>query len=44
VIEAGDEAEVLAKNEVGEPVFATPAIADDTLCIRSEQRLFAFSR
>jgi outer membrane protein assembly factor BamB len=38
----GDTLEVLARNELGETVLATPALADDTLYLRTPTRLFAF--
>jgi outer membrane protein assembly factor BamB len=45
VLKAGaDEPEVVAKNpKLGERVAATPAIADDTLYIRTAGHLYAFS-
>jgi len=42
VFGAGDELQVLARNELGEDVHATPAIADDTLYVRSAEHLWAF--
>lgn len=42
VVKAGDALEVLARNELGEPVFASPAIVDDTLYVRSSAHLWAF--
>ncbi len=42
VIEAGRKLNVLAQNELGERIMATPAIADGTLYIRTEQGLYAF--
>jgi outer membrane protein assembly factor BamB len=44
VLKAGaDKADVVAQNEpLGERVAATPAIADDTIYIRSEKHLYAF--
>jgi hypothetical protein len=45
VIKAGGkEPEVVAQNAaLGERVSATPAIADDTLYLRTEGHLYAFS-
>lgn len=40
VIGAGDEFELLATNEIGEPMMATPAIAGGRLIIRGEKHLF----
>jgi outer membrane protein assembly factor BamB len=42
VIKAGDSLEVLAHNKLGEPIMASPAIADQTLYIRSAKTLWAF--
>jgi outer membrane protein assembly factor BamB len=44
VIEAGDTLLVKARNEVGESIYATPAIADDKLYVRSQGHLWAFGR
>jgi outer membrane protein assembly factor BamB len=41
VIRAGPEHEVIRTNSVGEPVFASPALADETIYIRGAQHLFA---
>jgi outer membrane protein assembly factor BamB len=44
VIDAnGDTLHVLAHNDLGEPVQATPAIVDDTLYVRTNSRLLAFA-
>jgi outer membrane protein assembly factor BamB len=40
VIKAGPKHEVLATNAVGEPVYASPAISDGMIFIRSEKHLF----
>jgi outer membrane protein assembly factor BamB len=42
VIEAGNDLKVLAPNNLGERIMATPAIADGTLYVRTERHLFAF--
>jgi len=42
VLRAADELEVLAKNDLGEGILATPAIADDTLYVRTTGHLWAF--
>lgn len=42
VIEAGDALNVVARNALGEPIMATPAIADDKLYVRSAHHLWAF--
>lgn len=42
VIGAGDKFQVLARNKVGEPMFATPALVDGTIYVRTSARLYAF--
>jgi outer membrane protein assembly factor BamB len=42
VLRAGDALEVLARNDLGESIMATPAIAADTLYVRSAAHLWAF--
>jgi outer membrane protein assembly factor BamB len=43
VLDAGaDRLEVLSRNDLGEPVFATPAIVDGVIYLRTEKHLFAF--
>jgi outer membrane protein assembly factor BamB len=42
VLAAGDTFQVIAKNTLGEPVFATPAIADGKIYIRTAGHLFCF--
>ncbi len=42
VIRAGDQFEVLARNDLGEPIRATPAIAGGRLYVRTDNHLFAF--
>jgi outer membrane protein assembly factor BamB len=44
VIESGDGLKVLAKNDLQEPIFATPALADDKLYIRTAGHLWAFGQ
>jgi len=41
VIQIDDHLKVLANNEFAQPIFATPAIADNTLYVRTEQALYA---
>ncbi len=43
-IAAGDKPEVLWRGDFAERVAATPAIADDTLYVRTESKLFAFKQ
>jgi outer membrane protein assembly factor BamB len=42
VVKAGDSFEVLAHNDLGDPVIASPAMAENTLYIRSAKTLWAF--
>ncbi len=42
VVKAGDTFQTLARNDLGEPVQATPAIADNTLYLRTATWLYAF--
>ena len=39
VFRAGDTLDVLARNELGESILATPAIADHKLYIRTDKHL-----
>lgn len=43
VIKAGPKHEVMATNSVGEPVYASPAVADGMVFIRGEKHLFCIS-
>ena len=43
-IRAGDALQVEARNDLGESVMTTPAIADSKLYIRSANHLWAFGR
>ena len=43
VLDAGNTFKVLARNIIGEPIFATPAIVDGTLILRTDKHVFAFS-
>jgi outer membrane protein assembly factor BamB len=42
VIKAGDILEVLSRNDLGEQIFATPAIVEGTLYVRTANALHAF--
>jgi outer membrane protein assembly factor BamB len=42
VLKGGDKFEVLARNDVGEKIYASPAIVDGTIYIRSQKYLSAF--
>jgi outer membrane protein assembly factor BamB len=44
VLAAGDTFDVLAKNELHEPIFATPAVLDGVLYVRTAAHLFAFAQ
>ena len=43
VIKAGAKHEVLGTNSLGEPVYASPAIADEKLFIRGEKNLYCIA-
>ena len=43
-IAAGDKPDVVWRADFGERVAATPAIADNTLYVRTETKLFAFKK
>jgi outer membrane protein assembly factor BamB len=43
VLAQGEKLEVLARNDMGEPCVATPAIADGRLYIRTREKLFCIS-
>jgi outer membrane protein assembly factor BamB len=43
VVKAGDSFAPLARNDLGEPIIASPAVSDDTLYIRSAGHLWAFA-
>ena len=43
VLATGPQWEVLATNDLGEKIFATPAIADNRLLVRSRSSLYAFA-
>jgi outer membrane protein assembly factor BamB len=40
VVKAGPQYELLAKNSIGEPVLATPALPGDLLIVRGAKHLF----
>jgi len=44
VIKAGPKHEVLGTNSLGEPVYASPAIADGSIFIRGEKNLYAIGK
>ena len=43
VLQAGDKLDVIASNDLSERIMATPAAVDDTLYVRTDGHLFAFS-
>ena len=44
VVRPGDKLEVVAHNDLGEPIFATPAVAQGRLYVRTTGHLYAFGR
>jgi hypothetical protein len=42
VIQIADELKILARNNFGEKIFATPAIADNKIYMRTISHLYAF--
>jgi outer membrane protein assembly factor BamB len=42
VLAAGDKFEVLARNDLKEPIAASPALVDGVIYVRTERHLFAF--
>jgi outer membrane protein assembly factor BamB len=40
----GDRLNVLARNDLKAPVFASPAIVDGVLYLRTDRHLFAFGK
>ena len=44
IVKPGPELEVLYENELGESCFASPAISQQQLLIRSEQNLFCIGK
>jgi len=44
VIRAGPEYELIAKNEIGELVMATPALSEGMMYVRAKEHLFAIGR
>jgi outer membrane protein assembly factor BamB len=43
VVQLGDKPKVLARNSLGEGILATPAVADGTLFLRSDEHLFCIA-
>lgn len=44
VIRDGEDFEILAKNDFGEEIYATPAVVEETLYLRSKHHLWAFGK
>jgi len=44
VVEAGDQLHVLARNDLGEPVVASPAAVEGALYVRGSRHVWAFGR
>jgi outer membrane protein assembly factor BamB len=44
VIEAGDNLRILAKNNLGEIITATPAMVDNKIYLRTDKALYAFGK
>ena len=44
VFKAGDKPEVLAKNDLGERIMATPAFVDGKIYVRTDEHLYAFGK
>jgi outer membrane protein assembly factor BamB len=44
VLDAGDTLKVLARNQLDSGIFATPALVDESIYVRTETHLYAFSR
>jgi outer membrane protein assembly factor BamB len=42
VVRAGKEWELMASNDLGEPLFATPALSDGRIYVRGQKSLFSF--
>ena len=42
VLSLGPKPKILAVNDMGDDTYATPAVVDDTLYVRTHKRLFAF--
>jgi outer membrane protein assembly factor BamB len=44
VLRAGKDWQVIASNDLGEPIFATPALSGGRIYLRAQKSLFAFGR
>jgi len=43
VIQAGDKFEILAQNKIGERIYATPALVDGKIYLRTDKNMYAFT-
>jgi outer membrane protein assembly factor BamB len=43
LVRAADHFEVVGRNTLGEPIYATPAVVENTLYVRGDQHLWAFA-
>ena len=44
VFKAGDTLQILARNKLGEKIFATPAVVDNKLYVRTIENMYAFGK
>jgi len=42
VVRAGKDWDLVASNDLGEPLFATPALSDGRIYVRGQKTLFSF--
>ncbi len=42
VVEAGDKFKILARNKIGERIYATPAMVDGKIYLRTDKNMYAF--
>ena len=42
VVRAGRDWSLIASNDLGEPLFATPALSDGRIYVRGQKSLFSF--
>ena len=43
VVRAGKDWELVASNDLGEPLFATPALSEGRIYVRGQKSLFSFA-
>jgi outer membrane protein assembly factor BamB len=44
IIKAGNQLDILAQNDLNEKIFATPAVVDNTIYVRTTKHLYAFGK